>query len=124
MRFIELHIETQNYDRAIEFYTELLPHEKVIRDDDQTFIILPDGSAFGIWRKGHHGLYDGLAADHLHFALQIRPDEYNEYKSRLELLGREVTEHNWPDGHRSLYFFDMDGHQGEFMTKNWLGQSS
>jgi hypothetical protein len=28
-------------------------------------------------------------------------------------------EYVWPSGHRSVYFFDYDGHQGEFMTTDW-----
>ena len=43
------------------------------------------------------------------FAFEIRPDEYDAYKTKLESLGVEVIEHRWKDGQRSLYFFDYDG---------------
>ena len=70
--------------------------------------------------KGKQGLYDGRGAEHLHYAFQIDPDEYDDYLSRLKALGVEVIEHEWSNGHRSLYFFDHDGHQGELMTCDWL----
>jgi catechol 2,3-dioxygenase-like lactoylglutathione lyase family enzyme len=122
MRFLEMHIEVSDLKRSLDFYAQLLPHEKVIRSSDgsQMFIVLHDGSAFGIWLESTVGLHGGHGADHLHFAFQIRSDEYDEYKSRLKSLGIEPIEHTWSDGYRSLYFFDPDGHQGEFMTTDWL----
>ena len=106
----------------MEFYKKLLPHKKIIGspDSDQVFLVFDNGSALGLWKKGAIGLHNGRGAEHLHFAFQIKPDEYIDYKNRLEALNVEVLEHSWSDGHRSLYFFDPDGHQGEFMTKDWL----
>ena len=122
MRMLEMHIGVQDLQKSVEFYSNLIPHTKVITDDDhkQVFLVLDDGSAFGIWEAGYHGLHDGLAGKHLHFAFEIKPDEYESYKQKLESLGVDVIEHRWRDGQRSLYFFDADGHQGEFMTKDWL----
>jgi catechol 2,3-dioxygenase-like lactoylglutathione lyase family enzyme len=99
-----------------------LPHEKVIgsAEKNQVFLVLEDGSAFGLWKKGTRGIHKGRGAEHLHYAFQIDPAEYNDYRKRLESLGVQALEHNWKDGYRSLYFFDPDGHQGEFMTKDWL----
>lgn len=74
----------------------------------------------GLWKKGTRGIHNGRGAKHLHFAFEISPDEYDDYKKRLESLNVEVLEYEWNDGNRSLYFFDPDGHQGEFMTKDWL----
>ncbi len=122
MRMLEMHIGVNDINKSVLFYSQLLPHKKIIEDTDnkQVFIVLEDGSTFGIWEDGYHGLLDGLPAKHLHFAFQISPSEYDTFKKKLELLGVEVLEHTWKDGQRSLYFFDDDGHQGEFMTKDWL----
>ncbi len=122
MRMLEMHIGVRDLEAAVTFYAALLPHERIITDTDnkQKFLVLADGSAFGIWEAGYHGLHNGLPAAHLHFAFQIKPDEYDTYKAKLETLGVAVIEHKWSDGERSLYFFDADGHQGEFMTKGWL----
>ncbi len=121
MRMLEMHIGVKDIQKALAFYRELLPHKRVIEDDEnkQVFIVLEDGTAFGIWEAGYHGLLNGLPAEHLHFAFQITPDEYDFFKEKLQKLDVEVLEHTWRDGQRSLYFFDADGHQGEFMTKEW-----
>ncbi len=123
MRMLEFHIETDNVDRAFEFYKKLLPYKKELRwsDGNAGALVLPDGSAFGIWKTGHSGVYDGRGGAHLHFAFQIDPDQYAACKQKLLDLGLSPEEHNWPSGHKSLYFFDPDGHQGEFMTCDWFG---
>jgi catechol 2,3-dioxygenase-like lactoylglutathione lyase family enzyme len=122
MRLLEIHIETDDLDRSLVFYRRLLPHKKLVRwpDGSAVALVLEDGGAFGIWERAKRGLYGGQAADHLHFALQIEPAEYDGLKARLEDLGVEPIEHVWESGQRSLYFFDPDGHQGEFMTVDWL----
>lgn len=126
MRFLEMHIEVADLITSLEFYQKLLPSVKQVdwTDGEAAALVFADGSAFGLWVKGKKGLHDGQGADHLHFAFQIEPSEYAFYRDKLKSLGIEAIEHEWPDGHRSLYFFDPDGHQGEFMTKDWLGQSS
>jgi catechol 2,3-dioxygenase-like lactoylglutathione lyase family enzyme len=99
-----------------------LPYEKVVRwqDGSAVALVMPDGSAFGIWKEGKKGLFRGRGGQHLHFAFQITPDEYDTFTKRLRALNVAFDEHNWPNGHRSIYFFDPDGHQGEFMTCDWL----
>lgn len=119
---LELHIEVYDLERAETFYTALLPHVKVTRwtDGSAVAIVLEDGSALGLWEKGKVGLHGGRGAEHLHFAFQIKPDEYDKYRERLVDLGCEPIDHVWPNGQRSLYAFDPDGHQVEFMTVDWI----
>ena len=123
MRFLEAHIEVADLERSIDFYSSLLPHKKIVRfkDGNAAALVFDDGSALGLWLTGKTGLHGGKGAQHLHFAFQINPDEYDRYKERLEKLQVEVIEHHWPSGERSLYFFDSDGHQGEFLTSDWFG---
>lgn len=124
MRLLEVHIETENLAESLDFYRRVLPHQKIIEfsDNKAAALVLDDGSAFGIWEKGRRGLYDGRGGKHTHVAFQIRPDEYEKTKDRLLSMGIEIIEHRWSDGHRSIYFFDPDHHQMEFMTKDWLGR--
>jgi len=123
MRLVETHIEVADVERAVEFYAALLPHRKVVRwsDGSAAAIVLEDGGAFGLWSIGKEGLHGGRGGEHQHFAFQIEPGEYDEYKVKLESLGVKPIEHEWNNGGRSIYFFDADGHQGEFMTTDWIG---
>lgn len=123
---LEFHIEVHDVERSFAFYRELLPYKKELRwsDGQAGALVLADGSAFGIWKNGKRGLYDGRGGAHLHFAFQIKPDEYEAVVRKLTGMGLDPVEHTWPSGERSVYFFDPDGHQGEFMTCDWFGFSS
>jgi catechol 2,3-dioxygenase-like lactoylglutathione lyase family enzyme len=123
MRFLEMHIEVADLERSVEFYSRLLPHAKITRwkDGSAAAFVLEDGSAFGLWVKGKQGLFKGRGAQHLHFAFQVTDKEYEERKGILDEMGLELFEHIWPKGGKSIYFFDPDGHQGEFMTIDWFG---
>lgn len=122
LRMLEIHLEVKDLDISEKFYSALLPHARISRWDDGSAIalILEDGTAFGLWRKGKRGLFDGRGGEHLHFAFQISREEIDLYRDKLHNLGVDLIEHTWPSGDMSLYFFDPDGHQGEFMTKDWL----
>lgn len=122
MRIIEIHIEVSDLDRAQAFYSALLPHTGVTRwsDGSAVAIVLEDGSALGLWKRGRVGLHGGRGANHLHFAFKIEPGEYDEYRQRLVDLGCKPIDHVWPNGERSVYTFDHDGHQLEFMTVDWI----
>jgi catechol 2,3-dioxygenase-like lactoylglutathione lyase family enzyme len=122
MRMLELHLECDDLEAAITFYTRLLPHDRLVWNgpgDPQAFIVLREGTALGLWERGARGIHDGRGGRHVHWALQIAPEEYDAYKSKIGELGCEALEWEWPDGAKSVYFFDADGHQGEFMTTDW-----
>lgn len=124
MRILEIHIEVEDVQRSFNMYSQLIPHSKVIWWDerDAVAMVLEDGSAFGLWKKGKKGIHSGRAGQHVHFAFQIAPSEYDEYKRKIESLGLTPLEHTWPRGAKSVYFFDSDGHQGEFMTTDWSSE--
>lgn len=117
-----MHIEVADIEKSLELYSQLLTYSKVIwwEDKQAVALVLEDGSAFGIWKGGKTGIHGGRAGAHLHFAFQIEPEQYDECKSRIEAAGLRSLEHEWRGGQRSLYFFDYDGNQGEFMTTNWF----
>lgn len=121
MRLLEVHIEVEDIQRSLDFYKSIIPHNKITdwKDRSAAAIILNDGTAFGLWQKGKRGLFDGRGGEHVHFAFQIKPDEYSEMIGKLTALKVDYKEHNWPNGQHSVYFFDPDGHQGEIMTCDW-----
>ncbi|MCP4383828.1 MAG: glyoxalase [Hyphomicrobiales bacterium] len=52
-----------------------------------------------------------------HFAFAIGADAYEEWKQHLSAQGVAIeSEVIWPQGGRSLYFRDPDGHLGELAT--------
>lgn len=52
-----------------------------------------------------------------HFAFAIRADAYDDWKRKLAAENVAVeSEVDWPQGGRSLYFRDPDGHLGELAT--------
>ena len=121
MRLLEIHIEVINFERSIDLYMSLIDYVKIdIFDSGNTVaLILQDGTAFGIWKKGTRGMFNGGGGSHVHFGFQIEPEKYQEYKQRILDAGLEPLEHVWPEGEKSVYFYDHDGHLGEFMTCDW-----
>lgn len=126
MRLLEAHIEVADVGKSVDLYKKLLDYNKIDSWDDgnATAFVLDGGEAFGIWAKGKRGIHGGQGGSHVHFAFQIFPDAYDTYVKRVQDAGLEPLHHVWPDGQRSVYFFDYDGHQGEFMTVDWLGRKS
>ena len=120
---LHLGLWERGYNRSLELYSKIIPHKKIERwaDGKALALVLEDGTAFGLWEKGVFGIHKGRAGEHVHFAFQISLTEYATYKSKIETLGLTVFEHDWPAGHKSLFFFDFDGHQGELMTTDWSG---
>ncbi len=123
MRMLEIHLEVADPVASLGIYAQLIPHSKIRRWDDDTAIalVMEDGAAFGLWQTGKHGIHNSRGGKHVHFAFQIRSDEYELYKTKIIQVGFEPLEYIWPDNSKSIYFFDIDGHQGEFMTVDWLG---
>lgn len=121
MRLLEIHLEVSDIEQSLQLYSKLIPHKriKIWTDKSAVALILKDGSAFGLWQKGKLGVHDGRGGEHVHFAFEIKPDEYDGCVSRIKLAGLQPKEHVWPTGHKSVYFFDYDNNQGEFMTTDW-----
>ncbi len=122
MRLLEIHLECADLEASIRFYRSLLPQARLLWDgvdDPQAFLVLPDGTALGLWSTGTRGVHEGQGGSHVHWAMQVKPDELPGIADRLASLGVKPLEWAWKDGARSVYFFDRDGHQGEFMSKDW-----
>ena len=123
VRLVETHIEVRDLEKSFALYSNLIPHARVERWGDETgsvaAFVLEGGEAFALWEKGKVGVHGGRGGEHLHFAFQIKPEEYNHYRDLIRAQGLEPLEHVWENGKKSVYFFDYDGHQGEFITNDW-----
>lgn len=121
MRILEIHLEVTDLEKSLDLYSKLIPHKKITRwkDGSAAAIVLHDGTAFGLWKKGKQGIHNGRGGVHVHFAFQIDSDELGKYRQLLLGCGLKPLDYDWPNGTKSIYFFDYDGHQGEFMTGDW-----
>ena len=121
-KLVETHIEVEDVEKSLKLYQQLIPHKKCLKwaDGKVSALVLDDGSALGIWKKGHRGIHNGRGGRHLHFAFQINEKEYETYKNKINSLKLEPLEYEWESGHKSVYFFDYDNHQCEFITANWI----
>ena len=122
MKLIETHIEVEDVEKSLLLYKKLIPHKKILQwaDGKVAALVFDDGSAFGLWTKGHKGIHDGKGGTNVHFAFKIDENEYKDYKDKIIKAGLEALEYEWESGYKSVYFFDYDGHQGEFITGNWI----
>jgi len=122
MKLIETHIQVEDVEKSLSLYKSLISHKEILRwaDGHVAALVLNDGSALGLWGEGHKGIHDGQGGTNVHFAFKIDDDEYDVYKNKIIKAGLEALEYQWESGHRSVYFFDYDGHQGEFITGNWI----
>jgi len=122
MKLIETHIEVEDVEKSLSLYQSLISHKKCLRwaDGNVAALVLDDGSEFGIWKKGHRGIHEGQGGQHVHFAFQIKHEEYDDYKEKIVSTGMKPLFYEWETSHKSLYFFDHDGHQCEFITGNWI----
>lgn len=122
MRMLEIHLEVSNIEKSLELYKKLIPFKSISHWEDGSAValVLVDGSAFGLWKENKLGIHNGRGAKHIHYAFEIKPEEYEVYKTKIIDAGLKPLEYTWDDGHKSVYFFDFDNHQGEFMTRSWI----
>jgi len=60
---------------------------------------------------------------HLHVAFGVRRSDIDVWERRLRDAGVEIESRvEWPEGGRSLYFRDPDGHVLELKSSNWRGK--
>jgi len=77
MRILEIHLEVNDLEKSLDLYSRLLPHDKITRwiDGSAAALVLKNGTALGLWKKGKKGIHNGRGGEHVHFAFQIEEDE-------------------------------------------------
>lgn len=53
-----------------------------------------------------------MGGQHVHFAFQIRPEEYDNYLALIKSCGLEPLEHIWETGQKAFTFLTMMGTRG------------
>ena len=112
-------LEVADLDAAVRFYGEVLGLPPLSRSDSRAWFLAGGRSRIGLW-TAQLGIADGQGGAHVHYAMNIREDDYDAAVTRLRGHGLEVHEEDFdePDT-RAAYVTDPDGNVVELWT--WPG---
>jgi len=120
----ELVLEVVDLEASEAFYTGVLGLPVVDRwpDREATWVMAGDRTRIGLWRP-QVGLEQGRGGVHVHFAMHIAEDDYDDAVAGLRAKGVDVAEHAFGTrpGSRSAYLNDPDGHVVELWTWDVAG---
>ena len=120
----ELVLEVVDLDAAEEFYAGVLGLPVVERwpDRDAIWVMAGDRTRIGLWRP-QVGLERGRGGVHVHYAMHIAPEDYDQAVAVLRAAGLDVREHEFGayQHSRAAYVDDPDGHLVELWTWDVAG---
>jgi catechol 2,3-dioxygenase-like lactoylglutathione lyase family enzyme len=125
----ELVLEVVDLEASERFYADVLGLPVVERwpDREAIWVMAGDRTRIGLWRP-QVGLQGGRGGVHVHFAMHVEADRYDEAAAHLRAQGQDVREEVFgPDHGRALYLDDPDGNVVELWTwdvARHLGTSS
>ena len=115
----ELVLEVDDLEQAEWFYSEILELPVVERWEDRRaiWVMAGDRTRIGLW-KPQVGLAGGRGGVHVHFAMHLPPEHYNQAITRLREHGYQPEEHSFDDDKRghAVYATDPDGNVVELWT--------
>lgn len=114
----ELVLEVLDLERAVQFYTEVLGLPLVERwpDREAAWVMAGELTRIGLWRP-QVGLAGGRGGVHVHYAMHLEEDAYEDAVRRLREHGYEPEEVVFEDGRgRAAYVDDPDGNVVELWT--------
>ena len=113
----ELVLEVVDVEAAEAFYAGVLGLPVVERwpDRDAIWVMAGDRTRIGLW-KPQVGLAGGQGGLHVHFAMHIAEDDYDEAVSLLRSRDAEVKEIAFDGAGRAAYVTDPDGNVVELWT--------
>jgi catechol 2,3-dioxygenase-like lactoylglutathione lyase family enzyme len=114
----ELVLEVVDLEASERFYSEVLGLPVVERwpHRDAIWVMAGDRTRIGLWRP-QVGLAGGRGGIHVHFAMHIAPEDYDEAVAHLRAAGAEVEEIAFGSQSRAAYVNDPDGNVVEIW--NW-----
>jgi catechol 2,3-dioxygenase-like lactoylglutathione lyase family enzyme len=125
-RILETAIHTDDMERSRCFYEEVIGLEPMFADQRLTAYEAGSGSVLLVFPRGAAeeavtlpgGTIPGHGgAGRLHFAFAIRADELGPWEKWLQEHKVEIEARmDWPEGGKSIYFRDPDGHLLELAT--------
>jgi catechol 2,3-dioxygenase-like lactoylglutathione lyase family enzyme len=114
----ELVLEVDDLAAAERFYGEVLGLPVVERwpDREAVWVMAGDRTRIGLWRP-QVGLAGGRGGAHVHFAMKIAEDDFDEAVETIRSRGEEVEVIAFGTTHgRAAYVSDPDGNVVELWT--------
>lgn len=123
---LETGLYVEDLPRARDFYEGILGLRPMFVDERLAAYPAGPGSVLLLFRRGTTGTparlpggvippHDG--SGHLHYAFAVAAEHLEAWKTHLDKRGVPVESRvDWPQGARSLYFRDPDGHLVELAT--------
>ncbi|WP_338791478.1 VOC family protein [Bernardetia sp. MNP-M8] len=110
-----------NLDKTQEFYHNKLELPIISRKED-AFIFFRVGTDVLLcfineYAKNQENLPPHFATGKIHFAFEVKVEDYQMWKNKIENLQIKIThEQEWKNGLLSFYFEDPDGHVLEIVS--------
>ena len=131
---IETALYVEDLARSQTFYQGLLGFTVAMEPVDRMVVLnVTDDQVLLLFKKGASaeatvlpfGTIPPTDGDgHLHLAFGVSPSDIDVWEQRLHDAEIDVESRvDWPEGGRSLYFRDPDGHAIELKTSNWRGRT-
>jgi catechol-2,3-dioxygenase len=112
----ELVLEVADLEAAERFYTEVLGLPVIERWEhrEAVWVLAGSGTRIGLWAP-QVGIAGGRGGAHVHYAMRIAEDDYDEAVERLRRTGVDVHEEDFAAS-RAAYVTDPDGNVVELWT--------
>ena len=112
----ELVLEVADLEAAVRFYTEVLELPEIERWEhrEAVWVLAGSGTRIGLWAP-QLGIAGGRGGAHVHYAMRIADEDYDEAVARLRGKGVEVHEEDF-GASRAAYVTDPDGNVVELWT--------
>jgi catechol-2,3-dioxygenase len=115
----ELVLEVVDLDAAEQFYNGILGFPVVERwpEREAFWVMAGDRTRIGLWRP-QVGLARGRGGIHVHFAMHLPDEHYEDAVERLKAAGLQIEEHSFAayQESRAVYAEDPDGNVVELWT--------
>ncbi len=113
----ELVLEVTDLEAATRFYTEVLGMPVIERwEGERRAVWVQAGpTRIGLWMP-QVGIAKGRGGVHVHYAVRVSDQGYDQLLDHLRALDQEFGEVRWGGGARSLYVTDPDQHVVELWT--------
>ena len=112
----ELVLEVADLEVAERFYTEVLGLPVIERWEhrEAVWVLAGSGTRIGLWAP-QVGIAGGRGGAHVHYAMRIAEDDYDEAVERLRATDVDVHEEDF-GASRAAYVTDPDGNVVELWT--------